>query len=150
MNICGFILAAGEGTRLRPATLTRPKALVPFCGDPLLELAGSVLHEAGLEQIIVNAHYQGDRVYEACQRLTAKHGWNISVSSEPMLLNQGGGLRQGIKLAPDTEHFLVHNVDIIVDYDLKDWDGLRADFVAYMAERYPGSEIALNIETEFV
>ncbi len=119
-NINGFILAAGEGTRLRPATLTRPKALVPFCGVPLLELAGSVLHEAGLDRIIVNAHYQGDRVYEACQRLSNKHGWNLSVSSEPTLLNQGGGLRQGIKLAPDTEHFLVHNVDIIVDYDLKE------------------------------
>lgn len=118
-TICGFILAAGEGIRLRPATLARPKALVPFCGVPLLELAGSALHEAGLQNFIANAYYQGDRVYESCQQLMSKHGWNIKVSVESKLLNQGGGLRQGIKLAPDAEHFLVHNVDIIMDYDLK-------------------------------
>ena len=52
-----------------------------------------------------------------------------------------------VYLEPDTNRIYC---DFIVDYDLKDWDGLRADFLAYMAERYPGSEIALNIETEFV
>ena len=60
-TISGFILAGGEGRRLRPATLTRPKALVPFCGVPLLELAASCLHEAGLDKVVVNASYQGDR-----------------------------------------------------------------------------------------
>ena len=118
-NVCGFILAAGRGTRLRPATLVRPKALVPFCGVPLLTLAASVLSEAGLKDIIVNAHYQGERVYEACQQLAAQHGWGLRVSCEGRLLNQGGGLRQGVSLAPEAEHFLVHNVDIIVDYDLR-------------------------------
>ena len=79
-KIGGFILAAGEGRRLRPATLTRPKALVPFCGVPLLELVASYLNELGLEETVVNASYQGERVFEACQRLSNEHGWNLKVS----------------------------------------------------------------------
>ena len=118
-KISGFVLAAGEGRRLRPATLSRPKALVPFCGVPLLELASSALHETGMNEIVVNAYYQGDRVYEASRRLGERYGWDIRVSSESKLLNQGGGLREGVKLVPDAEHILVHNVDVILDYDLK-------------------------------
>ena len=118
-HICGFVLAAGEGRRLRPATLSRPKALVPFCGVPLLELASSVLSEVGMKEIIVNACYQGDRVYEAARRLKEKYGWDIRVSMESKLLNQGGGLREGIKLVPEADNILVHNVDVIVDYDLR-------------------------------
>ena len=118
-NIAGFILAAGEGRRLRPATLTRPKALVPFCGVPLLELVASYLNELGLKQTIVNASYQGERVFEACQRLNEAHGWNLHVSCEPKLLNQGGGIRYGVRLLPEVDTFLIHNVDILdnVDYD---------------------------------
>ena len=40
--------------------------------------------------------------------------------------------------------------DLIVGYGLKDWDALRADFTAYMKDRFPANEIALTIETEFV
>ncbi|MBQ6474031.1 MAG: NTP transferase domain-containing protein [Victivallales bacterium] len=118
-EVAGFILAAGEGRRLRPATLVRPKALVPFCGVPLLELTASFLHEAGIRQIIVNACYQGDRVTETCQRLNEQHGWDLRVSHESHLLNAGGGLRKGIQLLPDVEHFLVHNADVVMDYDLR-------------------------------
>ena len=52
-----------------------------------------------------------------------------------------------VYLEPETDRIYC---DFIVDYDLQDWDALRAEFNAYMAERYPASEIALNIETEFV
>ncbi len=112
-RICGFILAAGEGRRLRPATLTRPKALVPFCGVPLLELVASSLAEQGISPIVVNACYQADRIYEACARLQMANGWDLRVSLEPQLLNQGGGLRKGVELVPEAEHVLVHNVDIV-------------------------------------
>lgn len=40
--------------------------------------------------------------------------------------------------------------DLIVDYDLRDWDALREEFIAYMAERFPENEIVLTVETEFV
>ena len=118
-EIAGFILAAGEGRRLRPATLMRPKALVPFCGVPLLELVASYLNELGIKKTIVNASYQGERVFEACQRLKDQYGWDLRVSCESKLLNQGGGIRYGVRLLPEVETFLVHNVDILVDYDLR-------------------------------
>ncbi|MCK5803288.1 MAG: NTP transferase domain-containing protein, partial [Lentisphaeria bacterium] len=117
-NIGGFILAAGEGRRLRPATLTRPKALVPFCGVPLLELVASQLGTLDLCGTVVNVSYQADRVYEAARRLAGENDWDLRISQENTLLETGGGLRQGSRLIPDAEHILVHNVDIILDLAL--------------------------------
>lgn len=118
MKIAGFVLAAGEGRRLRPATLTRPKALIPFCGVPLLRLAASHLRTIGITEIVVNASYQGERVREAAARLGGEMGWDLRVSTEDRLLDTGGGLRKGASLVPDAEHILVHNVDVVLDYDL--------------------------------
>lgn len=102
-NLSAFILAAGEGRRLRPATLTRPKALLPFCGVPLLELTAAKLSALPIRNFVVNASYQGDRVTEFCDRLAQKYRWDIRVSQESRLLNHGGGLRQGLKRIPDAE-----------------------------------------------
>ena len=118
-NISAFILAAGEGRRLRPATLTRPKALLPFCGIPLLELTAAKLSALPIQNFVVNTSYQGDRVTEFSARLSQKYAWDLRVSQESRLLNHGGGLRQGAKLIPEAEHILVHNVDIILDFDLQ-------------------------------
>ncbi|MBN2449368.1 MAG: NTP transferase domain-containing protein [Lentisphaeria bacterium] len=118
-TISGFILAAGEGRRLRPATLVRPKALLPFCGVPLLELAASQLYTLELQGIAVNVSYQGERVYEAAQRLASRKGWDLRLSQEEHLLDTGGGLRCGARLLPDAEHILVHNVDTVLDFDLR-------------------------------
>jgi aminoglycoside/choline kinase family phosphotransferase/dTDP-glucose pyrophosphorylase len=119
MTISGFILAAGEGRRLRPATLTRPKALVPFCGVPLLHLAASHLSAIGITETVLNVSYQGERVREAAARLGSENGWDLRVSTEDRLLDTGGGLRYGVRLLPDAEHILVHNVDVVLDYDLR-------------------------------
>ena len=40
--------------------------------------------------------------------------------------------------------------DFVVDYDLKDWNTLKENFLEYMAKKYPNNEIELTIETEFV
>jgi N-acetylmuramate 1-kinase len=118
VSINGFVLAAGEGRRLRPATMVRPKALVPFCGVPLLELALAQLQRLDLGPTAVNVSYQADRVYEAARRLAVGHDMDVRVSQENELLDTGGGLRQGLALLPDADHLLVHNVDEILDFDL--------------------------------
>jgi len=62
-----------EGRRLRPATLSRAKALLPFCGVPLLELTASMLSSLPVDNMVVNCCYQADRVSEFCARLA--HTW---------------------------------------------------------------------------
>ena len=60
----GFILAAGLGTRLRPLTNDRPKALVEINGVTLLEMAIHRLEAVGIRHIVVNVHHFGDKVID--------------------------------------------------------------------------------------
>ena len=117
-SLAGFIPAAGEGRGLRPASLLRPKALMPFCGVPALELAASQLADLGLEAIVVNASYLTGQVEEAVARLRERHGWNLILSPEDRLLGVGGGLRRAAGLVPGADHFLVHNADVVLDFRL--------------------------------
>jgi NDP-sugar pyrophosphorylase family protein len=119
-NSYGFILAAGEGRRMRPATLTTPKALLPFCGVPLLEVTASAMASLpGIRGIVVNACYLGGQVQDACRRLDGVNGIPVSCSMEEKLLNHGGGIRKGIEgMAADADEILVHNVDIVHDFPL--------------------------------
>jgi len=119
LRLSAFILAAGEGRRLRPATLSRAKALLPFCGVPLLELTASMLSSLPVDNMVVNCCYQADRVSEFCARLAHKYNWDLRVSQEHRLLNHGGGLRKARQLIPEAEHILVHNADVVIDFDLQ-------------------------------
>ncbi|MCQ2396914.1 MAG: NTP transferase domain-containing protein, partial [Lentisphaeria bacterium] len=92
-GICGFVLAAGEGRRSRPATLVRPKALLPFCGIPLLDLAlTELLAVPDLSVLVANACYLGEQVKAACDAFGATHGVDVYCSMEEKLLNHGGGI----------------------------------------------------------
>ena len=106
---------------MRPATLQCPKALLPFCGVPLLELAVAELRALpGVEQVVVNACFMREKVVTACAELSRRYDWDIRCSQEEHLLNHGGGLRKGVaELAPDADEILVHNVDIVHDNDLR-------------------------------
>lgn len=114
-----MILAAGLGTRLRPWTLSHPKALVPVGGVPMLERVILRLRDSGFTRIVVNVHHFGDQIID----FLAAHdfGVEISVSDERgQLLDTGGGiLHAGPLLDEDREPFLVHNVDILSDAPLE-------------------------------
>ena len=56
------VLAAGEGTRLKPITLTRPKHLIRVGGKPLLEHCLNALKAAGIEETLIVIHYMGDAI----------------------------------------------------------------------------------------
>jgi NDP-sugar pyrophosphorylase family protein len=114
-----MILAAGLGTRLRPLTDDRPKALVEVAGRTLLDITLSRLRSAGVNEAIVNAHHFADMVVEY---LKAKQnfGMRIEVSREDLLLDTGGGLKKAAHFfleSPDRPFFL-HNVDVISNVDL--------------------------------
>lgn len=88
-----MILAAGLGTRLRPLTDDRPKALVEVAGRTLLEIALRRLREFGIRDVIVNVHHFADLVV-ACLKAHDNFGMRIEISREDVLLDTGGGLKK--------------------------------------------------------
>jgi NDP-sugar pyrophosphorylase family protein len=117
-----MILAAGLGTRLRPLTDDRPKALVTVAGRTLLEIALARLRAFGVREVIVNAHHYADMIVEY---LNSNHnfGMRIEVSREQELLDTGGGLKKAARFFLDPSDilqkpFIVHNVDVLSTIDL--------------------------------
>lgn len=113
-----MILAAGLGTRLRPWTLSHPKALVPVGGVPMLQRVICRLRDDGFDRIVVNVHHFASQITDF---LAANDfGVDIAVSDESgELLDTGGGVLHARRfLATDDAPFLVHNVDILSSADL--------------------------------
>ena len=113
-----MILAAGLGTRLKPLTDTMPKALVPVCGTPLLDINIRRLQQQGYDRFVVNIHHfaQQIRDYVALQDYAPQ----VLFSDETgQLLETGGGLKKAQQLFRDDGPILIHNVDILdnVDYE---------------------------------
>ncbi len=113
-----FIFAAGLGTRLKPLTDTMPKALVPVGGKPLLAHVIEKLKAAGCKKIVINIHHFGDMIIDYVKSQN-NFGIEILFSDErQMLLETGGAIKHAIDLLGD-EPFLIHNVDILSNVDLK-------------------------------
>jgi NDP-sugar pyrophosphorylase family protein len=84
-----MVLAAGLGTRLRPLTNDRPKALVEVAGRTLLEITLERLREFGVNEVIVNVHHFADMVIEYL-KARQNFGMRIEISREGELLDTGG------------------------------------------------------------
>src|SRR5207253_598181 len=113
-----MILAAGLGTRLRPLTNDRPKALVEVAGRTLLEITLARLRAVGIQEVIVNVHYFADKVVEYLQA-HGSFGMQIEISREEILLDTGGGLKKAAAFFQNQdEPFLLHNVDVISTIDI--------------------------------
>lgn len=117
-----MILAAGLGTRLRPVTNNRPKALVEINGRTLLEITLSRLRAFGIREVIINVHHFADMVL-AYLKANDNFGMRIEVSREDVLLDTGGGLKQAAWFFLENsnrldEPFVLHNVDVISTIDL--------------------------------
>jgi len=114
-----MIFAAGLGTRLKPLTDNLPKALVPIAGKPLLEHIILKLIASGFDEIIVNVHHFPDQIIDFL-KVNKNFGVRIEVSDErDLLLDTGGGVSKAAWFFDDDKPFLVHNVDILSNVDLK-------------------------------
>src|SRR6266481_5020804 len=126
-----MILAAGLGTRLRPLTDTRPKALVEIAGRTLLEIALTRLRTLGISEVIINVHHFAELVIDYLKS-NNNFGMRVEISREDILLDTGGGLKKAAWFflesstsanpsRPDStqmdEPFLLHNVDVISTID---------------------------------
>jgi len=118
-----MILAAGLGTRLRPLTDHRPKALVEVAGLTMLEITLSRLRAFDIREVVINVHHYADMILEYL-KTNDNFGMRIEVSREKMLLDTGGGLKKAAYFFLEGSNgidkpFLVHNVDVISTIDLR-------------------------------
>jgi NDP-sugar pyrophosphorylase family protein len=118
-----MILAAGLGTRLRPLTDRRPKALVEVAGRTMLEVALARLRAFDVRDVIINVHHFADLILEYLER-NGNFGMRIEVSREDVLLDTGGGLKRASYFfledsGGSEEPFILHNVDVISTIDLR-------------------------------
>jgi NDP-sugar pyrophosphorylase family protein len=118
-----MVMAAGLGTRLRPLTDDRPKALVEVAGRTLLEITLTRLRGSGIREVIINVHHFADMVVEYLN-VHDNFGMRIEISREDALLDTGGGLKKaGYFFLEDSsrpdEPFILHNVDVISTIDLR-------------------------------
>jgi NDP-sugar pyrophosphorylase family protein len=119
-----MVLAAGLGTRLRPLTNARPKALVEIDGKTLLEITLTRLHSFDVRDVIINVHHFPDMIVDFLKSKN-NFGLNVTVSREDdLLLDTGGGLKKAAwfftrNASNSDEPFIVHNVDVISNVDLR-------------------------------
>lgn len=114
-----MIFAAGLGTRLKPLTNTTPKALVPVGGKPLLQHAIEKLKTAGFNEIIINVHHFAEQIINFVEE---NHYFGIYIEfsdEQEKLLDTGGGIKKASPFFNDNKPFLVHNVDILSNIDLR-------------------------------
>ena len=119
-----MVLAAGLGTRLRPLTNDRPKALVEIGGRTLLEITLTRLASFGVREVIINVHHFADMVADY---LKAHRNFDMRVEisrEDDLLLDTGGGLKRAAWFflqdpARLDEPFLLHNVDVVSKIDLR-------------------------------
>jgi NDP-sugar pyrophosphorylase family protein len=112
-----MIFAAGLGTRLKPLTDTKPKALVPVGGRPLIDIVVSRLMAADYQHFVINVHHFPDQIRSHVAM--SDYASMVTFSDESdQLLETGGGLKRAAPLFSDDEPILIHNVDILdnVDY----------------------------------
>lgn len=118
-----MILAAGLGTRLRPLSDDRPKALVEISGHTLLEITLRRLQHFGVHEVIVNVHHFADMVVDYLKK-NDNFGMRIEISREEVLLDTGGALKKAAwffqkESGRAEKPFLVHNVDVLGTIDLR-------------------------------
>lgn len=109
-----MILAAGRGERLRPLTDTKPKSLVEVCGQSLLERHLENIQSAGINDVVINLGWLGEKVQERIGS-GSNYGLNVSYSDEgDNILETGGGIHKALHLL-GSDPFLVVNADIYTD-----------------------------------
>src|SRR5712691_3383155 len=135
-----MVLAAGQGERMRPLTLSIPKPLVPLAGQPLIDNVLDRLARAGVETAIVNVHYLADTL-EAHLRRREGTPPDILISDErDLLLDTGGGAKKALRLRGPGP-FFIHNSDSVwsdgvvpaLPEMLRLWDPAKMDCLLLLA-----------------
>ncbi|MEM8784643.1 MAG: nucleotidyltransferase family protein, partial [Pseudomonadota bacterium] len=124
----GMVLAAGLGTRMRPLTNDRSKAMVEVAGRPLVDWAIDRYAQAGVEEVIVNVHHFADPLEAHVRR---RSDVKITLSDErDTLLETGGGISRVLPLM-EGQPFYVQNCDTM-------WVDGVVDAITRLADAWDG------------
>jgi mannose-1-phosphate guanylyltransferase len=107
-----FLLAAGNGTRLRPITDKVPKCLVPILGMPMLSIWMKVCKKLGISEVLINLHAHADLVRTFLEQ-GGEDGVQVHVSEEKQLLGSAGTLRANRHWVDDEDLFWVFYADVL-------------------------------------
>ncbi len=110
-----MILAAGEGTRLQPLTLSTPKVLLPVAGVPLIRRILTWLRIHGIHEVAINLHYRGETISDALGD-GSEMGMSIMYSPEETMLGTAGGVKRAGDFFDGP--FIVHYGDVLTDFSL--------------------------------
>ncbi len=134
-----LVLAAGEGTRLRPLTLDRPKPMVPINGKPLLDITLGWLKEHGIRDIAINLHYKPHVITEYFGNGRAS-GVNLHYSREATILGTAGAARAIRDWVDGSTLVLVYG-DVLTDLDLS----AMLDFHRGVQRRDPSAAVTMSL-----
>ncbi len=127
--INAMIFAAGLGSRLKPLTDHRPKALVEVAGIPLLEIALRKMERMGIPKVVVNVHHHADQMLDFLSHFKSSKMEVLISHEQDQLLDTGGGLLKARPLFDRQASILLYNVDILTNADLNKFieSHLKAD-----------------------
>lgn len=111
-----LVLAGGEGTRLRPLTLTTPKPVLPLAGRPFLTFMLDWLHRHGVDEAILSLGFLSDAVHEVLGDIQS--GMRLRYVREDDPLGTAGPVRLAADEGLLDDRFLVVNGDVLTDMDL--------------------------------
>ena len=112
-----IVLVGGEGTRLRPLTLSTPKQMLPIVGRPMIEWVLGHLGRHGITEAVLSMGYLPDAFLAAYPDGMAA-GVRLSYAVEPQPLDTAGAVRFAAEKAEADETFLVVNGDVLTDLDI--------------------------------
>ncbi len=109
------VMAGGEGSRLRPLTIRRPKPMVPIAGKPVMEHILNLLKRHGITEVVVTVQYLASNIEDYFGN-GSQFGMRITYSREDVPLGTAGSVKNAEEQL--TEPFLVISGDALTDYNL--------------------------------
>ncbi len=145
-----MIFAAGLGSRLGEITARIPKAMVEVGGEPMLKRVILKIKETGVSTIVINVHHFASQIEDYLKK-NDNFGADIHISDErSLLLDTGGGLLKARHLLEGNEPILIHNVDILTDFDINRMlavhESTKADATLLVDERKTSRYLLFNRE----
>jgi mannose-1-phosphate guanylyltransferase / phosphomannomutase len=109
------VMAGGEGSRLRPLTIRRPKPMVPIAGKPVMEHILNLLKRHGITEVVITVQYLASNIEDYFGN-GSQLGMRITYSREDVPLGTAGSVKNAEEQL--TEPFLVISGDALTDYNL--------------------------------